>query len=647
MVASFFTERISSTDEQMNIDRHRFSFIIRIAILASCCTLIVGGAVQAQAVKYSSRVLLIPLDDRPPCLQFPVKMGLVGDVEVVTPPRELLGRFTDFGKPEEIVEWIRKQNLNSFDGAIVSVDMLAYGGLVASRVYETSSKEALRRVQVVTEMRRKAPRLKIYGSSVIMRLAPTADGKNEAYREKLAKWAEVSADIDEKAETARLEKEIPVEALKNYKLARTRNLEMNRYAVELTGSRVFDYLILSQDDAKPRGVHLADRESLIGFIAANKLNNRVAVQPGADEVSMLLLSRAVSDKYNYHPKIKAIYSSEKLADQVMPFEDRPLRKTVSFHIKASGGVEVSDEKQADIVFYVYASRFEPGVAKSFVETILSGQQSVRNDVAVRLRTAKPFIIADIDPKGDVQGADPVFTEELHRWLVFSKAAGYASWNTAGNTIGTALPHGILFSAIENRFGIPPTRWKMTAAEFNRRNLIQFRVGTAQSWFMLNRLLDDYIYHSVVRPDAIKFSRAKGWNARFDNTQANTIEDYAKSRVFQRANELLNNFAVARFGFSSCTGVDNESFVLPWGRTFEAEIDFTLTCTKIERPSFVTKASKSNENKIFLTNSLRSGDFCRLRPASCKHRPGKFGRSRSEVEDWRHAIDARAPVLQRP
>lgn len=575
----------------MNTDRHRFFRTARITILAAFGILIVSGFAQAQSVKYSSRVLLIPLDDRPPCLQFPVKMGLVSDVEVVTPPRELLGRFTDAGRSDEIVQWIRKQNLNSFDAAIISVDMLAYGGLVASRVPETPLTSALRRMQVIAEMRRKAPRLKIYGSSVIMRLAPTADGRNEAYREKLAKWAEISADANEKSETARLENEIPKDALENYKVARNRDLELNRYAINLTKNRVFDYLILSQDDAKPRGVHVADRESLIKLIAADKLGDRVAVQPGADEVSMLLLSRSITDKYNYHPKIKAIYSSEKLADQVMPFEDRLLRKTVSFHIKAAGGVEVFDERQAEVLFFVYASRFEPGVAKSFVEKVLSGQQSVRNDVAVRLRTAKPFIIADIDPKGDVQGADPVFTEELHRWLVFSKAAGYASWNTAGNTIGTALPHGILFLAIDNKFGIPLTNWKMTAAEFNRRKLIQARVGTAQSWFMLNRLLDDYVYHSVVRPDAIKFSRAKGWNTRYDEAQVKAVEEYAKPKVFQRANELLNNFAVARFGFSSCTGVENKSFELPWGRTFEAEIDFTLACKNIEKPNFVMKGSK--------------------------------------------------------
>ena len=191
-----------------------------------------GGVIfpSFSQLKLSSKILLISLDDRPPCLQFPVKMGLIGDVELVCPPRALLGKFTDFGKSDEIIQWILAQNLQSFDAAIVSMDMLAYGGLVASRVHETPFEMAMKRVEIIKTIREKAPKIKIYGSSIIMRLAPTGDGKNEAYREKLAKWAEVSPDGNQKPLVERLESEIPKEALENYKTARTRNLKINLYA---------------------------------------------------------------------------------------------------------------------------------------------------------------------------------------------------------------------------------------------------------------------------------------------------------------------------------------------------------------------------------------------------------------------------------
>lgn len=503
---------------------------------------------------YSARVLLIPLDDRPPCLQFPVKMGLLGDVSLVSPPREMLGRFLEYGKSDEIIRWIDTQKIDSFDAAIISMDMLAYGGLVASRVHETPLEEALKRVEIVKAIRRKSPKLKIYGSSVIMRLAPTGDGKNEAYREKLAKWAEVSPDENQKSLTQKLETEIPQKALENYKAARERNLKVNLYAAQLAKENVFDYLILSQDDAKPKGVHIKDRETLTKFVTDNGLSSRIAIQPGADEVSMLLLARSVTDKYNYRPKIKVVFSSETMADKEMPFEDRPLRKTVSFHLKAVGAREVNDMKDADIGFFVFTSRKEEGRAKTFANEI----------IAFSKQEKKGIIIADIDPIGDVQGGDIPFTEALKEENIFSKTYGYASWNTAGNVIGTALPHGLLYGVSKSVIKLHPQKQIAT------------RMANAQTWFMINRLLDDYSYHSIVRPMAAKMIRENQWNAfRLTDQQTQLTEQFCKKELESVALKTVENFYPKHIKHLK---VGSLSFDLPWNRTFEAEIDCQIVKT---------------------------------------------------------------------
>lgn len=548
------------------------SFVFAILVVAAAFA---GAA--AQTVKYSSRVLLIPLDDRPPCLQMPVKMGLIGDVEVVAPPRELLGRFTEFGKSDEIISWIRKQNLKSFDAAIVSLDMLAYGGLVAMREYETDTATAKKRADIVRHIRKSAPKMPIYGSSVIMRLAPTGNVVNESYRNNLSKWAEISVDKSKKVETAELEKKIPAEALDKYKKARERDLQINLYSVDLVREKVIDYLILSQDDAKPNGVHIADREKLIDYVAKNNLGERVAIQPGADEVSMLLLARSVTDKYKYRPKIKAIYSDEKIADQIMPYEDRPLRKTVSFHIKAVGATEVQEESAADVLFYVFVSRFENGKAKSFASRIKSN--FVENDGNPN-RKAKQAIVADIDIKGEIQGGDVAFSDEVQNSQILSKLAGYASWNTAGNTIGTALPQGVLFATMSNRLGIsadPKHNFKLLRTS---RNLM-IRTTYAQTWFTLNRFLDDYVYHTIVRPKSIAFSKDNGWNSfRLTLEQTKAVEEYAEPLIRKEIRNALNRISPLYWAYLSdlvCEDVRKFNFELPWGRTFEAEIDFELHC----------------------------------------------------------------------
>ena len=512
-----------------------------------------------------ARVLLIPLDERPPCLQFTQMVGHIGDTEVTAPPRQMLGRFTEPGDPEKISEWVRAQDLNVFDAVVVSTDMLAYGGLVNSRVHRTPLPAALRRIELVRWIKSRAPRLPVYGFNVIMRLAPTGDGRNESYREKLARWAEVSPDAarDEAAreEVARLEREIPPEALADYKAARGRNFAVNRASVEMVRGGLLDYLILSQDDAKPRGVHVADRERLIAEVGRLGLADRVAVQPGADEVSMLLLARALNKRFRYAPRIAPVYSSEAIRDGVAPYEDRPLHRTVSFHIAATGSREVADARAADILFFVYGSRFERGAAERFAA-----------QVSAAVERGRRVIVADIDVKGDVQGADPRFTEELRRRDVFPRLAGYASWNTAGNTTGTALPHGIVYShAFENLR-------RYTAA---RRE----RIARSQAKFLLHRLVDDYAYHALVRPDANKYAREQRLNpGRMSGAEQELVERFIRERMRPHIDGLWGSMkdrpvvelVLPRRRWEAIPArLSGYRMNLPWGRTFEAEIDFDI------------------------------------------------------------------------
>ena len=335
----------------------------RITFAVVLLNLFVCAFVAAQPSQ-NPRILFVPLDARPPCLKMTEKMGLIGNAEVISPPLDLLGNFQQPGQSDKINAWILQQDLKSFDAAIIVIDMIAYGGLVPSRKFLIESPEALARVEVLKQIRKKAPSLKIYGQNVIMRLAPNSDGKNEAYREKLHTWAKISPEKDgvSKDEVLKLEKEIPAKALADYKLARERNYKTNIKAIDFVKKGYIDYLILSQDDATPKGVHVTDRQNLIAETERLGLTQKIAVQPGADEVSMLLLARALNNHFNYSPKIKAVYSSEKLKTTVMPFEDRPLNVTVSHHIKATGSQEVENEKDAYWIFYVLPSRHETGVA---------------------------------------------------------------------------------------------------------------------------------------------------------------------------------------------------------------------------------------------------------------------------------------------
>lgn len=554
----------------MNTDKRKFLFVFWLLIFGLG---MIAGA-QAQP-KYSSKILLIPLDDRPPCLQKPVRLGAIADMEVVTPPRELLGKFTTYGQSDKIIEWIKAQDLRGFDAAVVSLDMLAYGGLVAMREYEPTTREtAQKRIDFVRELKRKNPRLPIYGSSVIMRLAPTGNIINEAYRVKLSRWAEIVSEKDNtklQEEARRLETEIPAEALANYKKARERNLAGNFQAIELARQGVFDYLIVSQDDAHPTGVHVAERESLIKKVNELKLAEKVPVQPGADEVSMLLMARFASRKFNYAPRIFPVYSSEKTRTQVMPFEDRKLHETVSFHIRSIGASEVPSENQADLLFYVYASRLEEGRAKTFAD-----------EIEAKLKAGKKVLLVDVDPTARTEGAEPLFADELKNRSIFRSLSAYAAWNTAGNMIGTALPQALLFEAARKKFSADaekPTWKQRNGRKIEGYYAVNQRINQAQDWFLMHRWLDDYVYNTLVRPEIRKFGQSKGWNPfRFPAEGTNEIEAFGLNltkKYYEEARQLYKDPDQIR-GLE-CQPNDNLSFELPWDRAFEAEIEFSLKC----------------------------------------------------------------------
>lgn len=148
----------------MIIEKHKLHVLL--GVLCVLCGFYANANAQSEAVKRSSKILFVPLDDRPPCFQWVVKMGEIGDAEVVAPPRELLGRFTEFGKSDEIVRWLKTQDLKSFDAAVVSIDMLAYGGLVAMREYKTDERTAMNRLNFLRELKKAAPKMKIYASTL-------------------------------------------------------------------------------------------------------------------------------------------------------------------------------------------------------------------------------------------------------------------------------------------------------------------------------------------------------------------------------------------------------------------------------------------------------------------------------------------------
>ena len=72
------------------------------------------GVPLAVSPKMERRVLLLPLDSRPPCLDFVADLGRIAGVEIIAPPEDILDYYT---KPGDTAADRKSTRLNSSHGS--------------------------------------------------------------------------------------------------------------------------------------------------------------------------------------------------------------------------------------------------------------------------------------------------------------------------------------------------------------------------------------------------------------------------------------------------------------------------------------------------------------------------------------------------
>ncbi|MCR5446435.1 MAG: DUF4127 family protein, partial [Schwartzia sp.] len=71
--------------------------------------------------KVTHRILLVPLDSRPPCRTFVIDAARIAGCEIVTPPTEILDYYSQPGETEALQKWTM-ENIAGCDAAILSID---------------------------------------------------------------------------------------------------------------------------------------------------------------------------------------------------------------------------------------------------------------------------------------------------------------------------------------------------------------------------------------------------------------------------------------------------------------------------------------------------------------------------------------------
>jgi hypothetical protein len=505
--------------------------------------------------------VLVPLDDRPVTAQLPRLLGAIAGVQVEEPPRPMLGRYLTPGDAPAILRWLRDDAPRDARAYVVSQDMVVYGGLVASRVPGVSRAEAYTRLQDLAAIRASRPNASFSVFGTVMRLAPTgvpklgdaasfpfAGGDVWGPIQQYANLPDPPVTDQQRAFAAKLRAQLGL-ALDAYLATRARNRDVDLFGLRVAAEGGFDRVVLGQDDAGPVGLHLRDLTALRAFAATWLPPSRASIEPGTDELGMVLVAAALAREAHLVPRVRVVYSRPDGGGVNDPLEFAPIATTVGDLIRSCGGVPAPEGKPADIDLFVRVAGTSEADENTFTGAIV-------RDV---ISPGSPLVaIADLSfLAADDYAQQRELTEELIARGIAGHVAAFASWNTVANTVGTALPEAIAVDA-GRRLGTLNAR--------------------AHATFTLMRYADDVAFHTEVRPKLNADLTALGVS---DHT-------YLTPEIARRT-DSENRALLWPAGLDLLARIEPQfrdagfTITLPWDRTFETELDVRLVPRRGRRP----------------------------------------------------------------
>ncbi len=519
--------------------------------------LLICSTAFAEDIGRGRKIVYIPIDNRPVNLKQTVEVAEKLGYEVVVPPENLLGTGAapeKFGNPLELWNWLN-ENAYGADAAVISTDAMIYGSLVASRQHDLSAEEILDRAKNFETFHEKFPYLPLYAFGTIMR-SPVAGSNSktepEYYKTHGALIFNYTA-LKDKAETeklsakeknyfAYLENTIPAEYLEDWMRRRNRNFNANKFFVDLTRSGVFEYFLLGCDDsAMFSQTHFESRHLTEYAADLDKIN--CLVMSGADELGMLMLSRAINNNLEQIPFVAIGYNVGSGAETVPMFSNEKISESLEGAIISAGGMRVTEIENADLVLAVHTN---PN-GKTFNAGDKRNKKHAHTGIGPFMKILKGYVKNDY-PVGVVDistsnGADNALMNRLKKDKLQFKIRSYGGWNTATNSSGFLIGAGTLtkFMSDEDVYEL-----------------------------LIRRYLDDWAYQSNVRT---QIQNGLIWTVPGEGGLWGLNEKQAGLEAL--TTKMIADFAAKNIRLPKGYALENFAVKYPWSRTFEYDFDFDL------------------------------------------------------------------------
>lgn len=508
------------------------------------------------------RFAYVPIDERPCNTTVVERMVETNtDIELIMPTPEQLGYKKQPAETDALWRWLL--DLEDLDGLVLSTEMLLYGGLIPSRLHDLDEEAIPLFTQRLKQLKRKHPDAKIMASSVIMRTPQydSADEEPDYYetngrnifrrRYLMDKKERIGLSHEEAQELIKIERDLPLEYIKDYETRRTFNVLVNKHVLHLLKDGWLDFLIIPQDDSAEYGYTAEDQKKIIQTITDLNLDEAVHMYPGSDEVGATLITRLYHDKKKIKRKVYIEWSST-LGHTLIPiYEDRPFYETCKRHLRSIGAYEVNNKADADFILYynvpgeVLQESWDQFEKRDPTYDSFRDMNTFVDCLERDLDLGYSIVIADA---AYGNGGDYALIKRLDQRNLLHKITSYKGWNTNANTLGTTLAQGCL-------------------VDLNRKDAINENIAY--------HLLDDFLYQAVVRMELTNGLLKELGLTYFD------LKDKAPE-VNTKRDELLRTYYQKMIPYHyKQMGELVISSAAPWNRMFEVGLQIKSTQLEVE------------------------------------------------------------------
>lgn len=565
------------------------------ALLAAAllCLSVFGATVSSGAVRVEAQssshapgsvgVSFLPLDERFTTRDAFLNLARVApSLSVATPPPSMLPLQKRPCSVEALNAWLAAQLAardavgdNRTHAVVMSAEMYLYGGLIASRVSNDTTAQVTARAETLVQLANKYPTVRFYVSSVVMRIPSYSESVEEpdywatygldlyTYSYYTDKYSHTHDPVDlAKAQAA--EAKVPPPVVAKFLWRRKRNFNvtvdlLHSLASSVSqGAPVFEYFYVTLDDNAQYGFNIEEANQLRTLVQQLKLQDRVLIYPGADEVGLTLLARMSVDVLGggNEPSMRLVFRNVSSIGLIPNYEGQPMIETLKDQIKAAGAAVVNDTS-ADVAMLVNnfselpqleasqqpTSGFSPDNYSMFDAVVCASTSEMS-------RHAAATVVGFADNRYS-NGGDLGLSEYMAQRVGNASCGGvpmsrfaYAGWNTDGNTLGTVIANTVLLALVERT-----AETEAANTYFNTLRLVEDVHYQAQ----LRQRLAAYVYQ--VPADSVTNLAAQGDG----DLGLSFYVNYAYKVLKARTADIATTYGVPW---------ELEALWYPWNRTFE-------------------------------------------------------------------------------